>query len=284
MIRIRVLAAALLGLAVVSATQAAVLSSGTLVVTVRDDNGAIDSVKSGGIEYYREGAFVSDFGIQVNGDTSTFASNTAYGAEPIAVTSVKGGGGVGTSITVLGTYSAGGADLQFSRTYTLLNASTYRTVTSWTNMGDEAVTLQLFDTFDPDQGVGQGLGFGTFNDVNADGNVLTATAGTQTVTLFNPTFGAPIGFMADFSLGIFDGDQLNDFLSGPGRFDPDGAFADIGYSIARSVVVAPGESGQLAFDQSFTVPAAVPAPAGLVLLAAAAPVFGLRRVLRRKTA
>jgi hypothetical protein len=277
MIRVRTLAAALLGLAVATpAADAAVLAAGALVVTVRDDNGAIASVTNNGIEYYAQGFFVADYGIQIDRDTATFASNTINGDSPITVTSVTGGGGVGDSITVLGTY----AGLNFTRTYTLLNPTTYRTVTTWANDTGDDLTLQLFDTFDPDQGVDQGLGFGTFNDVNADGNVLTATAGTETVTLFNPTFGAPIGFMADGSLGIFNGDQLNDFIDGPGRFDPDGAFADIGYSIARDVFVANGDSASLAYDQSF--PAAIPAPAGVVLLAAAVPVLGLRRALRRK--
>jgi hypothetical protein len=282
MIRVRTLAAALLGLAVATpAADAAVLAAGGLVVTVRDDNGAIASVTNSGIEYYAQGFFVADYGIQIDRDTATFASNTINGDSPITVTSVTGGGGVGDTITVLGFYSAGGIDLEFSRTYTLLNPTTYRTVTTWANRSGTDVTLQLFDTFDPDQGVDQGLGFGTFNDVNAAGNALTATAGTQTVELFNPTFGAPIGFMADFSLGIFNGDQLNDFIDGPNRIDPDGAFADIGYAIARDAFVAAGDSAQLAYDQTFTP---VPAPAGVVLLAAAVPVLGLRRALRRKPA
>ncbi|MBX9581570.1 MAG: hypothetical protein K2X87_14815 [Gemmataceae bacterium] len=277
MIRIRTLAAALLGLAVVPAAQAAVLSAGSLVVTVRDDNGAIASVTNNGIEYYAQGTFVADYGIQINGDNTTFASNTIYGASPITVTSVAGGGGVGDSITVIGSYMG----LEFSRTYTLLSADTYRTVTTWSNTSGADVTLQLFDTFDPDQGIDQGLGFNTINDVNADGNALTATAGTETVMAFNPTLGSALGFQPDFALGIFTGAQLDAFLAGP--YDPNGADQDIGYSIARSVFVAVGDSGQLAFDQTFTG-AAVPAPAGLVLLAAAAPVFGLRRVLRRKVA
>jgi len=144
-----------------SSAQALTLDNGSLKLTINDGNGAINSVLFGGSEFYRQGTYVSNFGFQNGTDTSTFASNDAYGSAAVPVT-VTGGSG---SASVKGTFTGGGANISFSRVYSLVpGLNVIRTITTFANKGADT-TLSAFDTFDPDQGLDKGSGFGTSNDV-----------------------------------------------------------------------------------------------------------------------
>src|SRR2546421_161180 len=113
-----------------SPAKASVLSNGNLVLTVNDGNGVIQSVKLTGVEFYQLGTPVSDYGLQVNTDSSSFRLNSnAFGSsQSVAVSSTA------STITVNGTYTAGGANVSFTRQYTLVAGdNVIRTTTTFTN-------------------------------------------------------------------------------------------------------------------------------------------------------
>src|SRR6056297_1768035 len=95
--------ATILGLTIATGSAlAGVISNGALSVTIRNDNGAIDTAEFDGIDYFNPGTPVSDFGFQNGTTTSTFARNNTSGFtdQPVTVS--------GTSVS--GVYSGGGAN------------------------------------------------------------------------------------------------------------------------------------------------------------------------------
>jgi hypothetical protein len=235
----------------------ATITNGTLTVDIRTDNGAIDLVRfpgPSGSDFYNPGLPVSNFGLQVGSNTGTFSLNTVTGGTgiPVSVSSTP------TSVTVTGTFNG----VNFSRVYTLVpGLNVLRATTTYSNPGASAVSLSSFDTFDPDQGVGQGAGNATTNDVlnlpTGSGNATVAQAsstGTPPLTVVAGEVipGTTAGFGAGtspFGLGIFNGSQLNQFFSTP--FDPNGTTADIGFAVGNQFTVGAGQSLTLNFDQAF---------------------------------
>jgi hypothetical protein len=232
--------------------QAAIITNGSLEVTIRDDNGAIDAIifdqntifRS---DFFNPGAPVSDFGFQNGTDESTFVRNTTTGLNQQPVNVVL----EDESVIVTGTYMGGGANVNFTRTYSLvseLNALLVRT--DFVNNGSE-IALRYFDTFDPDQGIDRGNGFGTFNDVfTLDTAVGSARVGQATelgglTVVFgslepNATVGAGLG------LEIDNGFELNNFFDA--SFDPNGAFEDIGIHIgAIELLLGSGGNGSFQY-------------------------------------
>jgi hypothetical protein len=242
--------AILLAISTASA-QAATLSNGSLNVTIRDDNGAIDTVLFGGSDFYNPGGSVSDYGFQNGTNTSTFVINTTTGftGQPVSVTSGSG------FVAVSGTYTGGGANVSFTRTYSLVDGlDVLRITTNFVNNGPE-VMLRYFDTFDPDQGVGQGHGFGTSNDVLtlSTGNGLARVgqameAGGLTVVMGSVASNATVASGSPFS--IFNGSALNTFFSSP--VDSNGAFNDQGTHVgAMQVLMGAGGASTFVYDQAY---------------------------------
>ncbi len=220
------------------------LADGTLVVHVREDNGAIHSTTFVGREFFRVGNFVSDWGLQVGADTGTFALNDADGAEGVPVTVTSSG----AVVTATGTYTGGGVNVAVERRYELVSgASALRIVTRLTNNGPSAVSLRGFDTFDPDQGNASGVGLETVNDVldeaTPGGTVRSGVAFSATeipgfqysFTLCAPTSHS-VASGSPFQ--IDSGGSLNSVLSTP--FDGNGAFADQGTHQVYEVTIQPG--------------------------------------------
>ncbi|NJL22089.1 MAG: PTPA-CTERM sorting domain-containing protein [Leptolyngbyaceae cyanobacterium SM1_3_5] len=232
-----------------SPAQALSLSNGSLTLDINDSNGAISSVLFGGSEFYQRGAFVSNFGFQNGTNTSTFATNTAFGSSGVPVTVTSGSG----SATVNGSFTGGGANISFSRVYSLVpGLNVIRTITTFVNNGADT-TLSAFDTFDPDQGLDKGTGFGTFNDVlTLVTNAGLAKVGQATesgglsvvIGSLNP---ATIASGNPFQIG--DGFDLNAFFDAP--FDDNGSFADSGTHIGLRSVLTAGSSLSFAYDQAF---------------------------------
>lgn len=81
----------ILSAAAVVAQADVTLTQGSLTTRIRSNNGAIYNLKFQGIEYYRKGTYVSDWGLQNGTNTSTFRRNTAPGAVGQSVT-VSGSG------------------------------------------------------------------------------------------------------------------------------------------------------------------------------------------------
>ncbi len=218
-----------------TSSQAATLSNGSLEVTVRPDNGAIDTIifdntKFSSSDFFNPGAPVSDFGFQNGTNISTFVRNTTTGftQQPVDVASTE------ESVVVTGTYTGGGANVDFTRTYSLvagLNALLIET--DFVNNGSD-IALRYFDTFDPDQGIDQGNGFGTFNDIlTLDTPAGEATIGQATeldgLTVIFGSLDTNVTVGAGLGLSINNGFELNNFFSS--AFDPNGTFADIGTHI-----------------------------------------------------
>jgi hypothetical protein len=253
-------AAAALSIAMIevntTSVQAAIISNGSLEVTIRDDNGAIDAIIFNQNTFFRSDFFnpgtpVSDFGFQNGTDESTFVRNTTTGFTQQPVNVVLDD----ESVIVTGTYTGGGANVNFTRTYSLvseLNALLVKT--DFVNNGSE-IALRYFDTFDPDQGIDQGNGFGTFNDVftleTAAGRARVgqgAELGGLTVVFGSLDSNATVG--AGFSLEIDNGFELNNFFEAP--FDPDGAFEDIGIHIgAIELLLGTGGNGSFEYLHAY---------------------------------
>lgn len=252
-----------------SSAQAAVITFGDLTVTVRDDNGAIGSLVFGGREYYREGTFVSDFGFQIGADTSTFALNDASGGNSLGASVVSS---TATTATVEGTFAGN----TFTRFYEV-SEGTLSITTSLTNAGSVPLQLRHFGTYDPDQGIGGGLGFDTLNDIVGSSATATALDGAR-VTVGSTDAATRVGFLG-FSLGIASGSDLNAFMTNP-IDDPDGGPNDIGFAIAKEQLLTIG--GQFTFNYTHTFDtAAVPEPATMLLFGAGLATLGVARRNRR---
>ncbi|HEX4955293.1 MAG TPA: hypothetical protein VF017_18035 [Thermoanaerobaculia bacterium] len=221
------------------------LDNGPLEVEIREDNGAIHAVRFNSREYFRIFTHVSDWGLQLGGNTATFALNGSDGLEGVPVSITAAGSGV---VTAAGTYTLGGANVAVERRYDLVpGQDALRIITRLTNNGFAPVTLRGFDTFDPDQGVDGGVGVATFNDVE----VQPTPGGTVRVGLaYPPVEGAGVQYASalcapashsvdaggPFQIG--SGSELNSVFTTP--VDGAGALEDLGTHHAYEVTLFAG--------------------------------------------
>ncbi len=228
------------------------LNNDELTVRIREDNGAIDLVRFGGSNFYNPGTPVSDFGLQVGTQIGTFVLNTTTGGtgQPVSVIA----GDDGSSVIVQGTYTEGGANVDFTRTYSLIDGfNALQVTTEFINNGSD-LTLSYFDTFDPDQGVGQGTGFSTFNDVltlSNDGQVATVGRASETggLTVFTGSFDPEVTVGAGSPFQINNGFSLNNFFASP--FDGDGTIADQGLHVGIRFDLDAGETQTFEYIQGY---------------------------------
>ncbi|MEO0686861.1 MAG: hypothetical protein AAFY76_17900, partial [Cyanobacteria bacterium J06649_11] len=221
-----------------------------LKVDIREDNGAIDSVLFGGSDYFNPGSPVSDFGFQNNTDTSSFVRNDTSGftEQPVTVNEDDG------SVVVTGTYTRGGANVDFKRTYTQIDGlNVFEVETEFTNNGSD-VDLRYFDTFDPDQGIDRGSGFATLNDVlTLDSGSGEAKIGQATesggLTFILGSVNPNVTVASGNPFSISSGFTLNNFFTSP--FDGDGALADSGTHIGIDLDLDAGESETFTYLQAY---------------------------------
>lgn len=239
----------------VAATNAAIITNGSLTVEINDDNGAIDQLLFGGSDWYNPGVPVSDFGMQVGALTSSFRRNTTTGNEGINITFVSSG----PTITATGVYNAAGVSVDVTRQYSLLaGQNVLRVATTLTNRGPTTVNnLRLFDTADPDPVVAASGGI-TRNDrtLLAGGTVLESEAfpanapiplRLTTIWGFAPTGGYAFGIGG---LGVLSGDDLNTLFNTGGN-DPDRAAQDIGMALGEEFTLASGETATTSYFQAY---------------------------------
>ena len=228
------------------------LSNGELEIRIRENNGSIGRVTFGGSDFYNPGTPVSDFGLQVGTRRRTFVLNTTDGRtdQPVSVIA----GDDGSSVIVTGTYTEGGANVDFTRTYSLIDGfNALQVTTEFVNNGSD-VTLSYFDTFDPDQGRGQGRGFRTFNDVltlNDEGEVATVGRASERggLTVFTGSFDSEVTVAAGSPFQISGGFDLNDFFASP--FDGEGSLDDQGLHVGFRFDLDAGETQTFEYIQGY---------------------------------
>jgi hypothetical protein len=262
-----------------------IISNGSLVITVHSSNGTFSAVfpnvPPGSSNFYDPGVPVSDFGLQTGTNTSTFRINSLFNAlgSPGIPGTLTPMTGTATSATFNGTYTAGGANVALSRTYSIFpGANALVTTSTFTNNGGAAITLRFFENNDPDQDANA---FGRFDTLNS---VKTLTGGfrvaedtgpvtglTAVIGSTNPGDGTVVGFGGGsnpFGIQIFDGNVLNQLFATPFQPAPGTNDEDIGAAGAIQFTLNPGQSFTFTFDQGFGLN---PAAAETAFLAAAAP-------------
>jgi hypothetical protein len=225
------------------------LDNGSLRVEFAADSGAIKKAQFGGSDYYNPGSTVSDWGLQVDTNTSTFALNTAGGSAGVPVSAAI----VDDTIVVTATYAPGdGVNLTLTRTYSLVpGLNVLRVNSEIVNNGVDTV-ISYFDTFDPDQGVDQSTGFDTFNDVSSAFQGLATVGQATELGGLSVLMGSldPLATVASGSpFQIFNGFALNDFFDKP--FDGNGAFSDQGTHVGIRRFLAAGGAFTFTYDQAY---------------------------------
>jgi hypothetical protein len=289
----------------------ATLTNGFLTSVVTDVNGAFDTNTLGGTEFFKIDALVADFGMQEVGNAGSFRINTiAGGATGLPLNPGTFTQPTPRSVKYSYTFNPSvGVNVVTTRTVTLLNAlNVLRVDIQLQNTGTKTARMQIFDTFDPDQG-GSGAN-ATTNDVtsiNSPVGIATAPSNGYSVAIGGSGFKVGFGSgTSPFGLGIDSSAELQTFLSTP--FDPNGATADIGLSVGRRTDITVGSTTRFRYFIAFGVNEAdarqafkyatqtaapavagasvvTPVPAALPLLAAGlAGLAALRRVRAKRAA
>lgn len=269
---------------------AAVITNGQLMVDIRTDNGAIDTVTFGGYDFYNPGSPVSDYGFQNGTNTSTFSfANTNGGISGHTVSSVVPFAG---GVLVTGTYNTSGTSIGFTRFYQLVPGVNALQITStYTNNGAIGISdLRTYDTADPDQGGSSS----TFNDVlTISGHQVAQATGrfSPVTTVWGEGLEGFGGSGSNFGLGISDGNELNAFFATP--YDPNGALQDIGIGIGFQFSLAQGQTVTTVYTQAYGLDAAqaqsaylaaasVPEPTSLLSFAGLGLCFGVGAWRKRR--
>jgi hypothetical protein len=221
----------------VTATGPTIISDGGMAVTIGPNAGAIYGATYNGYEFFRIGTYVSDWGLQVGTDTTTFAVNTANDVAGIPVT-VNGP-------TVTGTYTAGGVNIAVSRTYqAVTGAQSLKITNTFINNGTASVTLRYFDTFDPDQGYGINGTYTTNNGVYTVNGHSAAQASVTSLTpqltcLVSAFAGTVVNSAGSPYFSIESGSALNSVYTSPAN--DNGVSGDYGlHSIAQQTILPGG--------------------------------------------
>ena len=218
-----------------------VIVDGAMSVTIDSTSGAIYGATYGGHEFFRIGTFVSDWGLQIGTDITTFQSNTANSVAGIPVTI--------TGSTASGNYTAGGANVAVSRYYqAVAGRETLRITNTFVNNGVAPVTLRYFDTLDPDQSNSIDSSNSTANDVLTVGGrpaaQATITATPQLTCLLAGIGIAPVLSAGGSYFSINSGATLNSVFTAPA--DDNGVVSDNGLDLVTERTIPVG--GTWTFD------------------------------------
>ena len=140
------------------------LSNDNIILDIRTDNAAIDTLTSFGFDNFNPGTPVSDWGFMLDGQSATFQNNTTSGGGlPFGVLSNTDGIISGTA-----TYSFGDYAITVTRQYQIVGAGSVLVTTIVQNNGQPIGNFLGYDTFDPDIGVPRSDPlelYATYNDV-----------------------------------------------------------------------------------------------------------------------
>ncbi|MGZ4974091.1 MAG: immunoglobulin domain-containing protein, partial [Limisphaerales bacterium] len=254
-----------------------IISQNNTTVTIDNPSGRIYSVAFRGIELYRVGTYVSDWGLQTGTNSATFVRNEngsgSTGQPMIEVSSNS------TSAAFTGTYTAGGANIALTRSYTLLPGTDLMRVSqTFQNNGTNTLTLRCFDTFDPDWSAGGIVSYGmaasrytvTNNGVSIQIGRGILTNDSTTVLLATQDPAAVLAASATY-FGILNSSSLNTLFA-TGGTNSGGGIVDASLDIARQSVIAPGASVSFVYYHSIAT-SAVLAEAAVTSHLTIAPVF-----------
>lgn len=229
--------------------QALSITNGSLYLDISTTTGAIDTLTYGGSDWYNPGTPVSDWGLQSSTDTTSFAINTTTGGAGVPVSSVTESGG---TITVSAAYTAASGDvINIDRSYTIIAGydAVLVSTTLSTGIFNTPGDIRLFETFDPDMGIDQGVGFGTFMDITTLGGFDVAEA-----WITGPDLAVVMGTADVLASGgpfqISTGTALNSVFDAP--VDANGAFVDQGMHLGfETNLDAPSSSATFAYIMAY---------------------------------
>lgn len=235
----------LIGASILSASvlsQAAILTTGDVTLTVNESTGAISSFEGFGTDYFNHGTFVANYGLMVEGNNSSY-TNILTNAASVAGTNINvSGATVGaTSVSVFGNYFN---DFDFIRTYSLVGGvnNIIALTMQITNNTGAAASILGYETFDPDQGITPGLGYSTINDVIEITPGFLAATSVNTDSLNPFLIGSPDA-VATSAGGLFQIDSATDLLSVLNSpFDANGATADNGSHVVHRYNLAANQT------------------------------------------
>ena len=224
------------------------LSSANIFLDIRTDNAAIDTLTSFGFDNFNPGTPVSDWGLMLDGASSTFQLNTTSGGG-IAFGTLTNSGGV---ISGTATYASGAYALTLTREYQLVGPNSVMVTTIVQNDGQAIGSFLGFDTFDPDIGIPRAGGFPTYNDVFTSGGVLIGLASDNVTSRYSVALGAtdPRAVVAAGNpFQINSATLLTSVATAP--FDGNGALADQGLHIVFSTPLAAGATTTFQYFLNF---------------------------------
>jgi fibronectin-binding autotransporter adhesin len=224
------------------------LTSTNVVLDIRSDNAAIDTLTSFGFDNFNPGTPVSDWGLMLDGSPSTFQLNTTSGGG-IAFGTLTNSGGV---ISGTANYVSGGYSLTLTREYQLVGPNSLMVTTVVQNTGQAIGSFLGFDTFDPDIGIPRSGGFPTYNDVYTSGGILIGLASDDVTSRYSVALG-----VTDPRAVVAAGDPfqinsaalLTNVAGAP--FDGNGALADMGLHVVFSTPLAAGGSTTFQYFLNF---------------------------------
>lgn len=219
-----------------------------IVLDIRSDNAAIETLTSFGFDNFNPGTPVSDWGFMLDGVALTFQNNTTNGGGlPFGVLTKTGGIISGTA-----TYTNGAYAITVTRQYQIVGAGSVLVTTTVQNTGQAIGNFLGYDTFDPDIGVPRSGPFSTYNDVFTDAGILIGLASDTVTTGYSVALGvtdARAVVAAGFPFQIEFPEDLTSVATAP--FDGDGALADEGLHIVFSAALANGESTSFQYFLNF---------------------------------
>ncbi|HEX3719053.1 MAG TPA: immunoglobulin domain-containing protein [Verrucomicrobiae bacterium] len=244
-------------LTVINPPGSSVLSQGNLVVTITNYGGRVSSLLFGGIELYRVGIVVSDWGLQTGTDGATFVrneANTGTIGQPMTLVSSNN-----TSAFYSGVYNAGGADVAVGRSYVLVpGLDVMQVAQTFTNNGASSITLRCFDTYDPDwlraNVAYYFMAAQRYTNSTAAGPIQIGSGiltNDNTTVLFGSTDTAAVLAACITSyFGIQNSTNLNTFFLDNGT-NSAGAVVDDALDIGREMTLAPGAGASFVYYQSY---------------------------------